>query len=89
MTGSPFFMMGHSFIFLLKELALQRQERQERQYQEHDRLSAVRGRRQMLLVQPSPPPQHQQQQQDLKMVAAHTSSHSSESAEWIICLDKR
>ncbi|KAK5861000.1 hypothetical protein PBY51_022432 [Eleginops maclovinus] len=23
------------------------------------------------------------------MVAAHTSSHSSESAEWIICLDKR
>uniref|UniRef100_A0A3P8U6G1 Rap guanine nucleotide exchange factor 4 n=1 Tax=Amphiprion percula TaxID=161767 RepID=A0A3P8U6G1_AMPPE len=26
---------------------------------------------------------------DRKMVAAHTSSHSSESAEWIICLDKR
>ncbi|XP_069009929.1 rap guanine nucleotide exchange factor 4 isoform X2 [Embiotoca jacksoni] len=50
------------------------------------------------MVQPSPPPpppppppqpQQQQQQQDRKMVAAHTSSHSSESAEWIICLDKR
>uniref|UniRef100_A0A668SP31 Rap guanine nucleotide exchange factor (GEF) 4 n=1 Tax=Oreochromis aureus TaxID=47969 RepID=A0A668SP31_OREAU len=27
--------------------------------------------------------------QDRKMVAAHTSSHSSESAEWMICLDKR
>ncbi|TMS06292.1 Rap guanine nucleotide exchange factor 4 [Larimichthys crocea] len=43
------------------------------------------------------PPQHQYQQQqqqqrqeeDRKMVAAHTSSHSSESSEWIICLDKR
>lgn len=57
----------------------------------------------LLLVQPSPPPpaptppqhQYQQQQQqqrqeeDRKMVAAHTSSHSSESSEWIICLDKR
>ncbi|KAF3694862.1 Rap guanine nucleotide exchange factor 4 [Channa argus] len=43
----------------------------------------------LCLVQPSPPPPQQQQPQHRTMVAAHTSSHSSESAEWIICLDKR